>query len=347
MVCALLPSRDLTIFMDIEINPGPTGITGSPSISVRNINLLSTSVLASCFHTRVSYSRSELINLRPAYKRCFCKPILNDLKNAGLFKYRGKRAGHLQKKLFQERRKISVIISFRSATRRSLNIQVHTSSKARDLTNTIKPRICFDTTRCSNGTLNSGSFILASLNARSVKNKVEGIIDHVLDNKIDFCSFIETWLTNFDSVTISSLSFEGYVFQSFPRQSLRRGGGTGILHRDSLKCVLLDGRELKSFEYSEWSVKLQCKTLRVIIVYRPPYSPQHQVSSSVFFEEFSTLLENTVLCLEPLLIVGDFNFHLDDHQNADTRRFCHILTTFGLQQHVSVPTHVSGHTLDL
>ena len=38
-------------------------------------------------------------------------------------------------------------------------------------------------------------------------------------------------------------------------------------------------------------------------------------------------------------------FHL--YENADTRRFCQILTLFGLQQHVSVPTHVSGHTLDV
>ena len=73
--------------------------------------------------------------------------------------------------------------------------------------------------------------------ARSVKNKVEGIIDHVLDNEIDLCSFHETWLTDLDSVTISSLSFGGYVFQGFPRQSLRRGGGTGILDLHSLKCL--------------------------------------------------------------------------------------------------------------
>ena len=67
----------------------------------------------------------------------------------------------------------------------------------------------------------------------------------------------------------------------------------------------------------------------------------------MFFEEFPTLLQKTVLCLEPLLITGDFSFHLDNYQNADTRRFCQSLKTFGLQQHVFVPTHESGHTLDL
>jgi len=121
------------------------------------------------------------------------------------------------------------------------------------------------------------------------------IIDHILDNSIDLCTFTETWLPNLDSVTIPSLSIDGYVFKSFPRQSLRHGGGTGILFRDSSRCSFLDSKENRSFEYSEWSVKFTCGTLRVIIVYRPPYLQLHQVSSSVFFDEFSTLLGNTVM----------------------------------------------------
>jgi hypothetical protein len=55
----------------------------------------------------------------------------------------------------------------------------------------------------------------------------------------------------------------------------------------------------------------------VIIVYRLPYLQLHQVSSSVFFEEFSTILEKAVMCSEPLLISGDFDFHLDDHHNSE------------------------------
>ena len=37
-----------------------------------------------------------------------------------------------------------------------------------------------------------------------------------------------------DSDSIASISVEGYIFKSFPRQSQRPGGGTGILFRDSL-----------------------------------------------------------------------------------------------------------------
>ena len=41
-----------------------------------------------------------------------------------------------------------------------------------------------------------------------------------------------------------------------------------------------------------------------------------------------------------------FNFHLNNPLNHDTRTFWD-LETFGLSQHVIVPTHTCGHTLDL
>ena len=89
------------------------------------------------------------------------------------------------------------------------------------------------------------------------------------------------------------------------------------------------------------------RTIKILAVYRPPYSQTHPVSSSVFFEEFSNLLESIVMCAEVLLISGDFNFHVDDPSDNDAKTFTDLLETFGLLQHVTVPTHLSGHTLDL
>ena len=65
------------------------------------------------------------------------------------------------------------------------------------------------------------------------------------------------------------------------------------------------------------------------------------MTANMFFEEFANYLENVVMCPEILVITGDFNFHLDDST------FTELLETFGLLQHISLPTHVSGHTLDL
>ena len=49
---------------------------------------------------------------------------------------------------------------------------------------------------------------------------------------------------------------------------------------------------------------------------------------------------------EELLIVGDFNIHVDSSNN-ESQGFHDILTANGLTQHVTSPTHQKGHTLDL
>ena len=66
-----------------------------------------------------------------------------------------------------------------------------------------------------------------------------------------------------------------------------------------------------------------------------------------FFTEFSDYLETIVLCKEQLVVVGDFNIHVDVPNDSDSTKFLDLLESFSLQQHVVGPTHIHGHTLDL
>eukprot|EP00112_Aurelia_sp_Birch-Aquarium-sp1_P002816 Seg1312.2 transcript_id=Seg1312.2/GoldUCD/mRNA.D3Y31 product="hypothetical protein" protein_id=Seg1312.2/GoldUCD/D3Y31 len=45
--------------------------------------------------------------------------------------------------------------------------------------------------------------------------------------------------------------------------------------------------------------------------------------------------------------MGDFNIHVNAPDDPNASKFLDLLESVGLQQHVSVPTHESGHTLDL
>ena len=99
--------------------------------------------------------------------------------------------------------------------------------------------------------------------------------------------------------------------------------------------------------FSEWKLSAHGRIIELVVVYRPPYSKEHPVPASVFFQEFSTFLETIVLCPEVLLVSGDFNFRLDDPSDADARKFMELMDTFGLLQHINTSTHVSGHILDL
>ena len=109
----------------------------------------------------------------------------------------------------------------------------------------------------TNSLVNPRSILnFAVFNSRSVRNEIKSIIDHVVKNDIGLCTVTETWLNDADPVSIAQLSVAGYFIKNFPRQSHNRGGGTAILFRDSLKVSLVDEEENKSFEFSEWTVKV-------------------------------------------------------------------------------------------
>jgi hypothetical protein len=68
---------------------------------------------------------------------------------------------------------------------------------------------------------------------------------------------------------------------------------------------------------------------------------------SIFFNEFPILIENLAGLPGRLLVVGDFNFHLDVSTNRDAILFLDLLDSNNLIQHVETPTHNRGHLLDL
>ena len=77
----------------------------------------------------------------------------------------------------------------------------------------------------------------------------------------------------------------------------------------------------------------------LIVLYFPPSS-----DVSLFFDEFASYLAHIITASGYLLIVGDFNFHVDSQNNAG-RRFTGLLHSFNLRQHVNDSTHKNGHTL--
>ena len=106
-------------------------------------------------------------------------------------------------------------------------------------------------------------------------------------------------------------------------------------------------KTFKSFEYIDALVKCSNGHTRLVTIYRPPPSRLNGLNNKTFFDEFATLAEQLVAVPGNLLIVGDFNYHLDASSDTDAKRFNNILESFNLHQHVNLSTHKHGHTLDL
>ena len=98
--------------------------------------------------------------------------------------------------------------------------------------------------------------------------------------------------------------------------------------------------EEESFEYCELLVQISSSLkIRVVIVYRPPHSEDHRVPVVTFLSEFSSYMESVILSKDHLLILGDFNIHMDVLTDAYTVKFMDLLESPGLEQHVRGPTH--------
>ncbi len=65
-----------------------------------------------------------------------------------------------------------------------------------------------------------------------------------------------------------------------------------------------------------------------------------------FIKEFADFLTELVLAADQVLIVGDFNIHVDNEKYVLGSAFIDILKSIGVRQHMLGPTHCN-HTLDL
>ena len=188
---------------------------------------------------------------------------------------------------------------------------------------------------------------LCHANVRAVKSKTACLREYINSNDMDIFALTETWLTEKD--TAATLEIYSPESQSFIQQdrNWRRGGGTGLLFKKAIDVKKIAAGEKSSFEFSEWRVSFNLLRVKLVVVYRPPYSEAHPITPRVFFEEFGSYLETIILSPESFILTGDYNFHVDVEDNPDARTFLDLLASMGLKQHVNVLTHVSGHTLDL
>lgn len=119
----------------------------------------------------------------------------------------------------------------------------------------------------------------------------------------------------------------GFGLLDIPRITGRGGGIIGVPHFTTFECLVLN-------------LSTPCATV-IATVYRSPRP------NTEFLSEFADLL--TILCLKfrRVVILGDFNIHVDQKANALAKDFLSLLDCYNFKQFVDFPTHCKGHTLDL
>ena len=190
----------------------------------------------------------------------------------------------------------------------------------------------------------------AAWNARSVKLKTASICDFIISSKIDILAITESWLTN-DHRSDRALADLRNTLPNYDRYHIPRehavGGGVCIILRKGFSITLNNGPSYRSFEHMDITIKSKSASVRLFILYRPPYSKKNKLTTCMFFADFSSMLEVINNIPGRVMLAGDFNIHVDDCTDRDAITMLNMLCSVGLKQHVDVPTHKNGHTLDL
>ena len=93
-----------------------------------------------------------------------------------------------------------------------------------------------------------------TLNAQSIKNKEQLIVDYLLNEYIDVAIITETWLKDADDIWLQGceLNKNGYKISSNRRN--RQEGGVALIYKDSLTIIMLKKDQSVTFEKAMWHV---------------------------------------------------------------------------------------------
>lgn len=164
------------------------------------------------------------------------------------------------------------------------------------------------------------------LDARSITDKPLIVNDLFIKESEDVMLLTETSQQDMDHVYFEEIRTAGI---SVIVTLCLSGCGRGLSAVHRFTCRLMKSDSISSFKLQMIKVG-SMKTFCCILIYRP---------SRVFSAEFGDL-SSSVITLGKVVILRYFNLHIDGSCNSAAE-------SLNFKHHVSGPTHIKGHTLDL
>ena len=182
-----------------------------------------------------------------------------------------------------------------------------------------------------------------TLNCRSIVNKDNFGGQYLREQRIHFALLTETWYSDEKQHQYETSDFNQHGYKiSVANHKNKIGGGIALTCKTEIKIRKMDHGTKQSFEFGIWKLIFKGITVHVVGIYRPP----SLATCKQFVIDISNFLEDILPTYSNLLIMGDFNIHIDNGSWASTN-FQNCLHAMGLEQHVNFSTHTAGNCLDL
>ena len=112
---------------------------------------------------------------------------------------------------------------------------------------------------------------LATINTRSICNKINQFQHYILENSIDVCAVMETWLREDDEYGLHEIPPQGFKIISKPRRDGRQGGGIALIYKENY--TINDHKINTNSQYMEQSafdLHIQDRVIDLLVIYRYP-----------------------------------------------------------------------------
>ena len=170
--------------------------------------------------------------------------------------------------------------------------------------------------------MTSRSFTLILRNVQSIKNKQDIITELLEDSNADLAVLTETWLTDADDIWVQGSEFHrhNYKIDECHRKD-RKERGLALVTKQNLKVKREEHRITAELEYAKWKVTSANSFLNILDVYRPPDG-----STPQFLDNFMELLVDILTSNTNLVVLGDFNIHVNDIHDPNGSIFLDTMT---------------------
>ena len=147
-------------------------------------------------------------------------------------------------------------------------------------------------------------------------------MEHLQDQECDICFVQETFLKEADTAKLQEIRDYGWNILSNPRKH-RSGGGIAFLYR---KDITLKSNnkvtKYKSYQVMEALLSTKCGLIRLINVYRPPYTKKARFTESMFIKSLKITWVIFQTSLGSQLLLGISTSMLRDHKIYILRSSC-------------------------